>query len=339
MQNEIQVSVVIPTCDRSHSLLRVLKSLNQSEYNSNEVIIIDSGNIGIDNDDLKNFNNLTIQYFRSERSVCIQRNFGIAQAKSDWIFLCDDDLEIPTDYIAKLINHLKEHPEAGCASGIILQKVEDEWKGEYALTSWVDLIFRFVFPLSIWGSIEVPQHNFLIRSIKNYYTKKGNHLSKAGWPIVTDFSGDYFKTPFYGLGASIVKTKWLINSPYDEILDSHGIGDNFGVASSFPSEGIHVVKSAFVYHHQHTTNRLPQSVSYYRRILALDYFLKTKKELSHIRRAWFLWSLVGNLFMFVFSGKILMAATTLKLLKLIFFENNPYVMARQSGVSVIKPAL
>jgi hypothetical protein len=38
------------------------------------------------------------------------------------------------------------------------------------------------------------------------------------------------------------------NSPYDEVLDSHGIGDHCSVAGF--GNGIHVLNDAFVYHHQ-----------------------------------------------------------------------------------------
>jgi hypothetical protein len=42
-----------------------------------------------------------------------------------------------------------------------------------------------------------------------------------------------------------VRRQWLIRSPFDEVLDPHGIGDNYGVAFGFPSK-IHVLNSAWV---------------------------------------------------------------------------------------------
>jgi hypothetical protein len=64
--------------------------------------------------------------------------------------------------------------------------------------------------------------------------RKGNHISKAGWPVISDFSGDYFKTPLYSLGASLVRRDWLLRSPFDEVLDRHGIGEHYGVIAGFP---------------------------------------------------------------------------------------------------------
>src|SRR6185295_17891110 len=97
----------------------------------------------------------------------------------------------------------------------------------------------------------------------------------AGWPVITDFSGDFFITPVYGLGASVVGREWLLLSPYEELLDRHGIGDNYGVAMSFPVTGIHVLNNAFVYHHQEPANRLQRPLQYLRRVFALDYFIRT----------------------------------------------------------------
>ena len=86
------------------------------------------------------------------------------------------------------------------------------------------------------------------------------------------FSGEYFITPLYSLGAALIPKSWLIKSPFDEFLDPHGIGEHYGVIAGFPSQKIHVLNNAFVYHHHEEANRLQKSLQYYRRVLALDYY-------------------------------------------------------------------
>jgi glycosyltransferase involved in cell wall biosynthesis len=341
MADKIAISVVIPTYNRKHSLLRLLRSLGQSSYAVYEVIIVDSGDEKLTHRELEEFNSLNIKLLPAEPSVCIQRNLGIREASSEWIFLCDDDLEIPEDYVFKIVCHILTHPEAGAVTGKVLQNngKGNTWTGEYPLTSSMDLLARYIFQLSVWGPIEVSRSNILVRSIKRYYNQKGNHLTKAGWPVMTDFSGDYLRTPSYGLGASIVKKQWLIHSPYDEVLDSHGIGDNYGVAAGFPAEGIHVLNNVYVYHYRAPEHRLVRSNLYYRRILALDYFLRTKKELNHISRVWFIWSLIGNMIILISPKNLQMIKINLKLLSKIIFNNNPYVLGKKSGVKVVKPEL
>src|SRR6185436_1307533 len=98
----MQISVVIPTVDRKSRLLSLLASLDRSTYPIYEVIIVDSGNDKLAPEGYSTIKNFPIYYLSSEKSVCIQRNTGIKQAKSEWIFLCDDDIEIPADYLQKL---------------------------------------------------------------------------------------------------------------------------------------------------------------------------------------------------------------------------------------------
>src|SRR5436190_22888196 len=102
----MQISVVIPTVDRKMRLLSLLASLERSTYPIHEVIIVDSGSDRLAPYEYSEIKNFPIHYISSERSVCIQRNTGIRQAKSDWIFLCDDDIEVPTDYLAKITGHI-----------------------------------------------------------------------------------------------------------------------------------------------------------------------------------------------------------------------------------------
>jgi glycosyltransferase involved in cell wall biosynthesis len=338
-EQAIHVSVVIPTCNRKKQLLCLLQNLNNSVYPFTEVIIVDSGEDRLISVDYAGFKNLRVCYLESEKSVCIQRNIGVRKAGSEWIFLCDDDIEVPGDYVKKLTAHIGLHKEAGAVSGLVLQEVEKEWKASYPICSAVQLFWKFIFQMSIWGEIDCATNNFFTKKLKQYYTRKGNHISKTGWPVVTDFSGDYFITPVYGLGASLVKKEWLMYSPYDEILDPHGIGDNYGVNMGFPSMGVHVLNNAFVYHHRGPENRLQKPLQFFRRALALDYFRRTRENLSEIKKLWLLWSLTGSLIDFIFSGYGRMAFAAFKSLWVIATGQNPYYRAYKTNKRKIEPML
>ena len=335
----MKISVVIPTCNRKSNLLALLKNLNVSTFPVHEVIVVDSGEEKLSAEDLAEFKNIRVQYLISEKSVCIQRNLGVNKASAEWIFLCDDDIEVPADYLHKLAVHIKEHPGTGAISGLVLQKERDQWVSQYAERSAPKLFWKYVFQLSIWGKIECSNNNFLVRKIKNYYQEKGNHLSKAGWPVLTNFSGKYFTTPVYGLGASLIKKEWLLHSPYDEVLDKHGIGDHYGVAAGFPEPGIHIITDAFVYHHQETKNRLQTALQYYRRVLALDYFIGSVKSLQEVKRRWLIWSLFGNLISMIFSLNFTMIRAAFKSLLVVLFGKNPYYKKAKLSQKVVEPAL
>jgi len=335
----MKISVVIPTCNRKPSLLALLRNLNDSTFLVHEVIVVDSGEEELLTEDYSELKNIRVQYLISEKSVCIQRNLGINKASSPWIFLCDDDIEVPADYLKKLVEHIKEHPEAGAISGLVLQQEKDKWVSQYPERSVSKLVWKYFFHLGLWGPIVCPNNNFLIRKIKNHYYRKRNHLSKAGWPVLTNFSGEYFTTPIYGLGASLVKKEWLLNSRYDEVLDKHGIGDHYGVAAGFPESRIHIITDTSVYHHQEAKNRLQNSLQYYRRVLALDYFTGPGKNLSRIKKRWLIWSLFGNLIYIFFSFNSIMIKAAFKSLWIVSFGKNPYRKAAQKNLKTIEPQL
>jgi glycosyltransferase involved in cell wall biosynthesis len=336
---QMDISVVIPTCNRKQRLLQLLHNLHLSAHPLREVIIVDSGEDRLVTEDFAAFQGLSIYYLGAEKSVCIQRNKGIRMAKGEWIFLCDDDIEMPADYLQKIANHVALHPEAGAVSGLVKQWVEGEWNANYIIHSPVALVWSYVFQLSLWGEIRPRNNNVLTRRIAGYYQRKGNHITRAGWPVVTDFAGDYFTTPIYGLGASVVKKEWLLHSPYEEVLDRHGMGDNYGVNIGFPDTGVHVLNDAFVYHHREAENRLKRPLQYYRRMLALHYFMKTKERLKTTSKSWLLWSLTGNILTFIRMRDGNMVRAAVKTFWQITWEQNPYYQAARENKKVVEPSL
>ncbi|HTQ29414.1 MAG TPA: hypothetical protein VMI35_14860, partial [Puia sp.] len=198
--------------------------------------------------------------------------------------------------------------------------------------------WKFIFQLSIWGSIRCKRNNFLFNKIRRYYHQKGNHISKAGWPVITDFSGDYFSSPVYGLGASLIKKEWLRQTPFDEVLDSHGIGDNYGAAMGFPGN-ISILNQAWVYHHRDNSNRLDQPLQYFRRALALGYFIQTKERLRNARVPWLLWSLTGSLVRFMLTGDLGMTKAAMVSIIRIACRRNPYVLAARDRTKITEPKL
>ncbi|QEC66168.1 glycosyltransferase [Panacibacter ginsenosidivorans] len=334
----IEISVVIPTCNRKERLISLLHNLERSTFPLKEVIIVDSGEDRLSEMECSSFQNLDITYVSSKKSVCKQRNKGIAIAKSEWIFVCDDDIEVPANYIEKLVSHIDSPQKSVCVSGLFLQKDKGEWIAKYNITSGKTLLWNYIFNLSLWGEINC-KDNILTKGVKQYYKQKHNHISKAGWPVITDFSGEYFVTPLYSLGASLVKKTWLINSAFDEVLDRHGIGDHYGVIAGFPLHEVHVLNTAFVYHHHEEANRLQNTVQYYRRVLALDYFRRIKKQPGHVKKIWLLWSLCGNLLAFIsrLNGNMIIAS--LKLLFVIGFNKNPYFIAAKNHRKVQEPVV
>jgi len=332
----LPISVVIPTRERTQPLRTLLESLARSYYPVAEVLVIDGGPRPLPGHFFGGLD-LPLRHLVSPPSVCKQRNLGVREAVSPWIFLLDDDMEVPSDYLSKIVTHLAAHPEAGAVSGMVLQPQKDSWKDTYPVSSTKELLWKFLFRLGIWGTISVEHKGFFVQKIREYYRRKGNHISAAGWPVLTDFSGAYFQTPVFGLGASVIKKQWLLASPFDETLERHGIGDHYGVAAGFP-EKIQVLPAAQIYHHHSAQDRPDPARSYYLRILALDYF-RRRPELAFVKKGWLLWSLWGNLLRFIGTGDLERTVVSLKLFWVIITNANPYLGKRKRTTRDPRPHL
>jgi glycosyltransferase involved in cell wall biosynthesis len=338
----ITISAVIPTRNRPDRMISVLSTLQNQLFLPSEIIIVDSSDDSSYRHTLmKKFYSLPLIWITSAPSVCIQRNAGINQASCEWVLLCDDDIELDTNYLQTLTSHIESNPDCGAIAGRLLQKEEQHWVDQYPVKSFYDLTWRFIFQYSVWGSFDSIKvsswQESMFAFMKNWYSKRGNSVSAAGWPLITDWGKDSFCTKIYSLGANLIRRDWLLKSPYDEVLDRSGIGDNYGVALGFPGHlPIRVIASTHAYHHRAEENRLARNVSHYRRILALQYFLKRSGQ-KRVAHAWFLWSLFGKTLAFTFKGDWKMMKATLKAMGLILVGRNPYWNGHGIGKKVIQP--
>ena len=117
----LDISVVIPTCNRRERVLAQLRRLGESTHPLREVLVVDSSDEKLAPAIRRRSRRCPSATSRRAKSVCIQRNIGIGAASSPWILLLDDDNELPPDYLARLAAHLAAHPEAGAVSGLVLE--------------------------------------------------------------------------------------------------------------------------------------------------------------------------------------------------------------------------
>lgn len=337
----MRVSVVIPTRNRAASVSRLMENLNRQTQKPDEVILVDSS----DNKDyrielIRTFTDLPLVWVDAPPAVCIQRNVGVKASTSEWIFLCDDDIELPENYIERLTRYLKDNPTCKIVAGKLLQYEASQWVDQYPPKSFGDLLWRFVFQLPIWGTIDHIKSPALmkgvLRKIKVWYQRKGNTETLAGWPLITDWEKEVIHTKFYSLGANILRRDLLLISPYDEVLDPSGIGDNYGVIKGLQGELVHVLSNVPAYHHRASENRLKTYQSYFRRILALHYFNKRYSP-SRKKSIWLMWSLLGRLLPFVMKGNWIMAKASWRAISLILKGNNPYWIGYRHDQKTISP--
>tara|TARA_R110002049_G_scaffold2372_5_gene17468 strand:+ start:418 stop:1299 length:882 start_codon:yes stop_codon:yes gene_type:complete len=91
------VSVIIPTYNRTHFLKETLNSIVSQTYSNIEIIVVDDGTPGDDNEKLcSEYNNLTYIKINNSGGPASPRNVGISNSKGKYIaFVDDDDLWLP----------------------------------------------------------------------------------------------------------------------------------------------------------------------------------------------------------------------------------------------------
>lgn len=305
MKNPLYISVVIPTRNRLESLNRMLTSIAKQTLLPSEIIIVDSSENPLYKEQLiASIDHKIIQIIHSEPSVCLQRNIGIEHSASEYIFLCDDDIELSENYCEDVTHFLDFNKNEVIVSGLVLENHKKNWTYSEKIPSTFGLINAYIFGLSVGFDANAVQENsgFLEQKIIRYYKNKGNSIAKSGWPIITDFSGELFQAPIYGLGASVIRSEALKKTLFDQAFYGNGIGDNYDLAVHLNAP-VNVIKKAKAYHHREITNRLQNDKAYYYRINALHYILLKYKRFTIINLIHFGWSLFGKSLQFLFRAQ------------------------------------
>lgn len=323
------ISVVIPTRNRPDSLNRLLKSVNAQTLQPNEIIIVDSSDEDIADDLLATKVNLKL--LKTHPSVCLQRNKGIAVAESSYILLCDDDIELPDDYLSTTSEYLKKNPDRGVVTGLWAEPEEGgEWVTQYPVKSLSSLLYSWCFGLSIWGSVSKVETSWIAQPIHQalvgYYKNKNNTLTKAGWPMVTEFHFPVNHVAVTSLGSALIRKTHLDGVWFDERLAPNGYGDNYGVCIQFPGHRpVDVLMTCIVKHHHIKVNRNPSEKATYLRTLALHSFIRRSDRFGGFTLFCFYWSLVGQCLKSLFSGNTKMLQAYVKVFGRILTGQNPYL--------------
>jgi len=317
------ISIVIPTYNRKESLIRLLNSISNQSLAPSEIIVVASGYKESELEDLEK-QNANIKIIHSSPSVCKQRNIGISQAKSEYVLLCDDDIELEKNYLSSLLDYSQKHKEIDIITGRELQQTEDNnWaEVQFPPTFW-NLLYSYIFGLGICCDLTKSQgKNFISNRLFKHLKKKNNGISKGGWPMLTTFSFPVMQTTIYGLGCAMIKTEILQNNLYNEELGPNGIGDNYEVALKINglSKKIHVLRDVNYMHHKEKSNRHKAHISYLKRCLSLHKFLKELPCFNWKNRLFFTWSIIGNGTRFLLKGDFNHFISNQKVLRVAFFN-------------------
>lgn len=113
MSEELLVSVIIPTYNRSNLIRRAVESVIQQSYQNLEILVIDDASLDNTAEVIEKMRDSRIRYIRHQtnRGGSATRNTGIDAAKGEYIaFLDSDDIWFPNK-IKTQVAAMKNHPD------------------------------------------------------------------------------------------------------------------------------------------------------------------------------------------------------------------------------------
>ena len=130
--NYKSVSIIIPTLNRYNYLINLLKQIGEQSILPLEVIIIDQTPI---NDRIRietqKYHNLVVKLILLDRpGQCSARNKGLEMAKGEYILFCDDDNELPENFIEQHlmnIDYYKNSVSCGVSSEAGIKKTNSDY--------------------------------------------------------------------------------------------------------------------------------------------------------------------------------------------------------------------
>ena len=110
--NQPTISVIIPTYNRAHCLLRALGSVFNQSFSCFECHVIDDASTDNTSELLSSYPNISVTALSQQMGVSAARNVGISQAKGEWLAFLDSDDEWLPAKLSRQVALIEAHPEA-----------------------------------------------------------------------------------------------------------------------------------------------------------------------------------------------------------------------------------
>lgn len=107
------VSVIIPTYNRAHTILRSVNSVLNQTYKDLELLVIDDGSTDNTKELLEQINDSRLRYIYlgANSGASNARNAGVSYASGEWIAFQDSDDEWKPEKLEIQMNLASKHPE------------------------------------------------------------------------------------------------------------------------------------------------------------------------------------------------------------------------------------
>jgi GT2 family glycosyltransferase len=111
------VSIITVNYNQASLTCELLESLHKLTYKNTEIIVVDNAS-NIEDPSVIEHQFSRIKLIRSPRNLGFAgaTNLGISIARGCYLFLIENNTEVPEDFLDPLVTFLKENPEAGMVS-------------------------------------------------------------------------------------------------------------------------------------------------------------------------------------------------------------------------------
>lgn len=123
--SDSDLSVVVPTRNRPHLLVRCLESLSTSLRAGDELIVADSGGEDAAIDAMTA--DAKARHMRSDPGASYQRNLGAFDAAHEIVAFVDDDVRVAPEWAKAIVDAFAAHPEVAFVTGRL--DVPDDQQG------------------------------------------------------------------------------------------------------------------------------------------------------------------------------------------------------------------
>lgn len=152
------VSIILPLYKSEEFIAETVRTVLAQTYPHFELIVIDDGSPDNSAEVVRGFGDERIRIFeRANSGACRSRNFGIAQARGDFIAFIDHDDHWDPRKLEKHVEHLERSPEVGLSYGPSQFMDKDgNALGLYQVPKLTDITARYQLVRNPIGNGSVP---------------------------------------------------------------------------------------------------------------------------------------------------------------------------------------
>lgn len=179
MQNEVEISAVIPTFNREKTIGRAIESALAQEHPVSEVIVIDDGSNDNTRKIVESYGGKCRYVFQENSGVSVARNEGVRRARCEWIaFLDSDDYWIP-QHLLKLADAIQATNGKAAIYFCDAKHPPDEGGGSHWDSSGLKINAPYLFMRDASSWVMMPVQPMLLQAS---VIKRESYLDVRGLP-------------------------------------------------------------------------------------------------------------------------------------------------------------